>query len=289
MRFRLPVLSGRLFYLACLKEETGVKKITVSDILKYKKDGKKIAVLTAYGFQTARIIDNAGIPVVLVGDSVGMVEAGHETTLPVTMDEMIYHVRSVSRACKDAFVVADMPFMSYQPSVEEALKNAGRFLKEAGADGVKVEGGVRSAAVIKAMAEAGIPVMGHVGLTPQSVLTMGGYKVQGRTKEASKEILADAKAVEDAGAFSMVLEGIPSELAKTITKELSIPTIGIGAGVGCDGQVLVLNDMLGMDLEKTAPKFVKRYANLDEVISKAVTRYKDDVEAGKFPDEEHSY
>ncbi|MDH4226522.1 MAG: 3-methyl-2-oxobutanoate hydroxymethyltransferase [Deltaproteobacteria bacterium] len=266
-----------------------MKKITVSDILKYKKDGKKIAVLTAYGFQTARIIDNAGIPVVLVGDSVGMVEAGHETTLPVTMDEMIYHVRSVSRACKDAFVVADMPFMSYQPSVEEALKNAGRFLKEAGADGVKVEGGVRSAAVIKAMAEAGIPVMGHVGLTPQSVLTMGGYKVQGRTKEASKEILADAKAVEDAGAFSMVLEGIPSELAKTITKELSIPTIGIGAGVGCDGQVLVLNDMLGMDLEKTAPKFVKRYANLDEVISKAVTRYKDDVEAGKFPDEEHSY
>lgn len=263
-------------------------KTTIQDFLKKKSEGRKITMLTAYDYPFAQIVDEAGLDAILVGDSLGMVVQGLDNTLSVTMDEMIYHTKMVSRAVKNALVIGDMPFMSYQTSVEEAVRNAGRFLKEAGASAVKLEGGAEVAEQIRAMTKSEIPVMAHIGLTPQSVHRMGGYKVQGKTEEAAKRLLEEAHIAEDAGAFALLLEAIPMKLARKITKELSIPTIGIGAGPNCDGQVLVLHDVIGM-FERFAPKFVKRYANLKDEALKAVTSYREDVEKGEFPSEEHSF
>ncbi len=265
------------------------KKITILEIAAMKQDGKKIPVLTAYSYQMARLLDLAGIPVLLVGDSGAMVEAGSSNTLPATVEEMLLYTRSVVRGSRCAFVVSDMPFASYQVSVEEALRNACRFVKEAGAEAVKVEGGTKTAPVIKAIVDIDVPVMGHVGLTPQSIHRMGGYKVQGVTGEQATVIIEDARAVEEAGAFAIVLEGIPADLAREITAMLDIPTIGIGAGPCCDGQVLVVNDMLGLTAGGSLPRFVKRYAELDKVITHSVERYIDDVEKGRFPGKKHSY
>lgn len=264
-------------------------KITVIDIAASKSKGVRFPVLTAYGYQMAMLLDRAGIPILLVGDSVGMVEAGYESTLPVTIDEIIYHTRAVRKGAKRALVVADMPFMSYQVSIEEAKANAGRLVKEGMAEAVKLEGGVRSAPAIKAIVDMDIPVMGHVGLTPQSVNALGGYKVQGKGSEAAERIMRDALAVEEAGAFSVVLECVPAALAELITAKLKIPTIGIGAGKGTDAQVLVLNDMLGLGPKESMPKFVRRYADLETNILTAVERFSRDVVQGKFPSEEESY
>ncbi len=267
-----------------------MEKVTAPTLIKMKQEGRKITVLTAYSYSMARLLDEAQIPVLLVGDSCGMVEAGSDSTLPVTVDEIIYHTRSVARACKSALVVADMPFMSYEVSAEEAVKNAGRLVKEGGAEAVKLEGGSKkSIEAIEAIVEAGIPVMGHLGLTPQSVLKLGGYKVQGRGDDAGTAMVEEARAVEAAGSFSVVLECVPEALAKRITEELTIPTIGIGAGISCDGQVLVINDILGLDATVRLPKFVKKYAELSEVILKAASDFKEDVESGIFPAKEHSY
>ncbi|MCG3111488.1 MAG: 3-methyl-2-oxobutanoate hydroxymethyltransferase [Candidatus Manganitrophus sp. SB1] len=263
-------------------------KITVPRIREKKENGEKITVLTAYDFPFAKLIDEAGIDILLVGDTVGIVVQGEESTLPVTLDQMIYHTRMVSRAAKRALVVGDMPFLSYQASIEETIRNAGRFLKEGGAAAVKLEGGVRVADRIEVLTRHDIPVMAHIGLTPQSVHRMGGYKVQGRGTSQVKQLLADAKTVESAGAFSLVLEGIPISLAKKITQSIKIPTIGIGAGPHCDGQVLVLHDLLGL-FTRFHPKFVRRYADLTSTITEAVRRYKSDVESGKFPTEEEGY
>ncbi len=263
-------------------------RFTVHDFLKKKKENKKITMLTAYDYPFAQIVDQAGIDVILVGDSLGMVVQGHENTLPVTMYEMIYHAKMVVRAAKNAMVIGDMPFMSYQSSVEDAVKNAGRFLKEAGTAAIKLEGGSEVADHIKAMTKSDIPVMAHIGLTPQSIHRMGGYKVQGKTEEAARKLIEEAHIVEDAGAFSVLLEAIPMDLAKKITEELSIPTIGIGAGTYCDGQVLVLHDVLGL-FERFVPKFIKRYANLKEEALKAIKTYKEEIEQGSFPSEEQSF
>ena len=263
------------------------KKVTIPDILKMKQSGRRIAVLTAYDFPFARLVDEGGVDIILVGDSAGVVVAGHDTTLPVTMDEMLYHVKAVRRAGPKALLVADMPFMSYQTGVDDACRNCGRMIKEGGAEAVKVEGGVNMAHVIKTVSSIDIPVMAHIGLTPQSVHRMGGYRVQGRNKQAEK-IMEDALAVQQAGAFAVVLEGIPSALAARISSELRIPTIGIGAGAACDGQVLVIHDILGL-CEKYSPKFVKRYADLAPTIADAVARYVDEVRTGSFPTEEHSF
>jgi len=263
-------------------------KITIPDIYKKKAEGRKITVLTAYDFPTAQIVDEAGIDIALVGDSLGMVVQGIDSTLPVSMDEMIYHTRMVSRAAKTALVVGDMPFLSYQAGIDEAVRNAGRFLKEAGAEAVKLEGGTSVAAVIRAIVAAGIPVMGHVGLTPQHVHALGGFKVQGRDETTREKILADARAVQESGAFSVVLEAVPSALAREIGSILSIPTIGIGAGPHCDGQVLVIHDVLGL-FDRFTPKFVKRYASLKEQAVKAVRDYKQEVESGAFPTDEQSF
>jgi 3-methyl-2-oxobutanoate hydroxymethyltransferase len=263
------------------------KKVTIPEILQMKQEGRRIAVLTAYDFPFARLVDQGGVDVILVGDSAGVVVAGHDTTLPVTMDEMVYHVKAVTRARPKALVVADMPFMSCQAGIEEACRNSGRMLKEGGAEAVKIEGGVAMAPTIRAITSFDIPVMGHVGLTPQSIHRMGGYKVQGRKGQAER-ILEDALAVQEAGAFAIVLEGIPAGLAERITAELSIPTIGIGAGPACDGQVLVIHDILGL-CEKYSPKFVKRYADLGPLISGAVEQYVAEVRAGEFPTAEHSF
>ena len=265
-----------------------MKKVTVVDIARMKAEGKKIPVLTAYDFATARILDEAGVPVLLVGDSAGMVEAGYETTLPVTVDEIIYHTRAVVRGRTAAFVVADMPFGSYQASLDDARRNAVRLVKEGGAEAIKLEGGRRMAEVVRAIAAMDVPVMGHVGLTPQSVHRMGGYKVQGRNRGEADEIFDDALAIEEAGAFAIVLEGVPAQLSQEITEKLSIPTIGIGAGPDCDGQVLVINDMLGLTGNKV-PKFVKRYADLRNTIFLAASEFVKDVEEGSFPSKEHSY
>jgi 3-methyl-2-oxobutanoate hydroxymethyltransferase len=264
------------------------EKVTVPQIVKMKQAGQKIAVLTAYDYSFARILDDAGIDILLVGDSVGSVVQGQESTLPVTLEEMIYHTRIVARGRKRALLVADMPFLSYQVSVEEAKRNAGRFLSEGGAEAVKVEGGVPVLKTIEAIAQMGIPVMGHVGLTPQSIHRFGGYKVQGKEKEAREKIMRDALAVEEGGAFSIVLEGIPLDLAEEITRRLSIPTIGIGAGIHCDGQVLVVHDLLGL-FDAYTPKFVKRYADLKTVMADAVKRFITEVRDGNFPDDEHSF
>lgn len=256
--------------------------------LKALKGEKKITMLTAYDALTASLVDDAGIPAVLVGDSLGMAVLGYETTLPVSMDEMVHHTAAVSRGIQNALIIADMPFMSYQPSIAMGLENAGRFLKEAHADAVKVEGGVLRAELIDSLVKNGVPVMGHIGLTPQSIKEMGGYKVQGKSSEEARQLMDDAMAIEQAGAFAVVLECVPAELGELISKALTIPTIGIGAGVGCDGQVLVFTDLLGIS-GKPLPKFVKKYAHLNGIISEALTAYKNDVEEGTFPGEEHTY
>jgi 3-methyl-2-oxobutanoate hydroxymethyltransferase len=263
-------------------------KITVQDFLKKKAEKKKITLLTAYDYPFAKLVDEAGIDAIIVGDSVGMVVQGLENTLPVTMDEMIYHTKMVSRAVKNALVIGDLPFMSYQVSIKDAVRNAGRFLKDAGASAVKIEGGAEVALHIKAMAKSDIPVMAHIGLTPQSIHRMGGYKVQGKTEESAKRLIEEAHIVEDAGAFSLLIEAIPMGLAKKITEELSIPTIGIGAGPYCDGQVLVLHDVIGL-FERFLPRFAKRYANLRDEALNAIRVYKEEVEKGVFPTEEQSF
>ncbi|MET0500050.1 MAG: 3-methyl-2-oxobutanoate hydroxymethyltransferase [Candidatus Binatia bacterium] len=263
------------------------EKVTVPEIVG-RKQGEKITCLTAYDYSFARILDGASIDIILVGDSVGCVFQGQPNTLPVTLDEMIYHTRAVARGCKRALVVGDMPFLSYQVSREQAIRNAGRLLQEGGAEAVKLEGGVVIDKTIEAIVKIGIPVMGHVGLTPQSVHRFGGYKVQGKSREQRQTVVDDAVAVEDAGAFAVVLEGIPLDLAKEITERLTIPTIGIGAGPHCDGQVLVIHDMLGL-FDDFTPKFVKRYADLKESITGAVNSFIKEVHEQKFPDKEHSF
>jgi 3-methyl-2-oxobutanoate hydroxymethyltransferase len=268
--------------------EAIMPKITILDIYKKKAEGRKITMLTAYDYPTAQIVDQAGIDMILVGDSLGMVVQGVSSTLPVTMDEMIYHTKMVSRGAVSAMVVGDMPFLSYQTQKAEAVRNAGRFLKEAGAEAVKLEGGTQMAEAIRAIVDAGIPVMAHIGLTPQYMHALGGFKVQGKDEATREKILADARSVQDAGAFSVVLEAMPVSLAKEIQTMLHIPTIGIGAGPDCDGQVLVLHDLLGL-FDRFTPKFVKKYVNLKDQALKAVKEYKQDVENGKFPSEEHSF
>jgi 3-methyl-2-oxobutanoate hydroxymethyltransferase len=263
-------------------------KTTIQDFLRKKKEGKKITMLTAYDYPFAQIVDEAGIDAILVGDSLGMVVQGLENTLPVTMDEMIYHTRMVARAVKNALVIGDMPFMSYQASAEDALRNAGRFLKEAGASAVKIEGGAEVADSIRAMTRSDIPVMAHIGLTPQSIHRMGGYKVQGKNEESARRLIDEAHRVEDAGAFALIIEAIPMDLGRRITGELTIPTIGIGGGPHCDGQVLVLHDVLGL-FERFVPKFCKRYANLKEEALKAVKAYREEVEDGVFPSDKESF
>jgi 3-methyl-2-oxobutanoate hydroxymethyltransferase len=263
------------------------QKVTTAVIRERKVKGAKITMLTAYDYATAMVLDDAGVDITLVGDSLGMVVLGYESTLPVTMEEMLHHTKAVSRGTRRAMLIADMPFLSYQVSDTEALLNAGRFLKEAGAQGVKLEGGREVAGLIRKMTSVGIPVMAHLGLTPQSVLQFGGYKIQGKEDAAADRIMEDAKMIEDAGAFSVVLECVPASLAGKITKALNIPTIGIGAGVECDGQVLVINDLLGM-FERFTPKFVKRYCDLNTQMKDSVRLYIDEVKSGKFPDEEHS-
>jgi len=261
---------------------------TVLDVQRFKDEGRRFAMLTAYDFLSARILDESGIPILLVGDSLGMVMLGYPTTLPVTMEDMLHHAKAVSRGARQALLVGDMPFMSYQASVEQAITSAGRFIQEACMHAVKLEGGGPVIEVTRRLTEIGVPVMGHLGLTPQFVHQMGGYKVQGKSDKQAAQITADAVALEEAGAYSIVLEGVPSKLAATITQRLSIPTIGIGAGPATDGQVLVLHDMLGLTTGK-APKFVKRYANLAEEIAKAATAYSEEVRTGKFPGPEHEY
>ena len=261
---------------------------TVLDVQRFKDEGRHFPMLTAYDYLSARILDEAGIPILLVGDSLGMVMLGHTTTLPVTMDDMLVHAKAVSRGARQALLVGDMPFMSYQVSPEEGVRNAGRFIQEGGMHAVKLEGGGPAIEITRRLTESGIPVMGHLGLTPQSVHAMGGFKVQGKSDAQAARIAADAEALEEAGAFSIVLEGMPSKLAASLTQKLRIPTIGIGAGPGTDGQVLVFHDMLGLTTGK-APKFVKRYASLAEEITRAATEYAEDVRTGKFPGPEHEY
>ncbi len=261
---------------------------SVLDISRMKEQGEKITVLTAYDYAFARLMDNQGIDVILVGDSAGTVFSGYDNTLPVTMDEMVYHTRAVARGSQQALIVADMPFMSYQTDIRDARINAGRLLKEGGAHSVKLEGGEHMAETIKALVDIDIPVMAHIGLTPQSIHRMGGFKVQGRQEEQARQILADAKAVEQAGAFSVVMEGVPRDLAQKITEQLSIPTIGIGAGSDCDGQVLVIHDILGL-CDKYSPKFVKRFADISDTVSKGIADYISEVKSGAFPTIDHSF
>ncbi|PKN77113.1 MAG: 3-methyl-2-oxobutanoate hydroxymethyltransferase [Deltaproteobacteria bacterium HGW-Deltaproteobacteria-10] len=261
---------------------------TILDIKKMKVLGEKITVLTAYDYAISSILDECGVDMILVGDSLGMVVLGYDTTLPVTMDDMLHHTKAVSRAAHNSLVIADMPFLSYQVSPQLALANAGRFLQEAGAQAVKLEGGRETAETVRKITSAGIPVMAHVGLTPQSIHQIGGFKVQGKKEDAAQRIIEDAKILEEAGAFSIVLELVPEKLAEEITKTIGIPTIGIGGGVHCDGQVLVINDMLGL-YDKFTPKHVKKYANLNPEIKKAVKSYISEVKNCTFPDIEHSF
>ena len=263
-------------------------KNTAATFAAAKAKGEKLSMLTAYDYSTARLEDESGINGILVGDSLGNVVLGYEDTVSVTMEDMIHHGAAVARGAKNALVVVDMPFMSYEVTVEEAVRNAGRLMKEGRAGAVKLEGGVRVAEQIRAIVKAGIPVMGHIGLTPQSINVFGGFKVQGKSEEAARALLADAKAVEEAGAFAVVIEAVPAALAQMITDAVSIPTIGIGAGAGCDGQILVYQDMLGMFSDFT-PKFVKRYANVGEVMRDAFANYAAEVASGAFPTEEHTY
>ncbi len=263
-------------------------KNTVITFQQAKEKGEKLTMLTAYDYSTAKLEDEAGVNSILVGDSLGNVMLGYEDTIRVTMEDMIHHGAAVSRGVKNAMVIVDMPFMSYQTSVYDAVVNAGRLMKEAYADAVKLEGGTEVKEQIRAIVDAGIPVCAHIGLTPQSIHAFGGFRVQGKSEEAAKKIILDAQAVEEAGAFAVVIEGVPKKLADLITKKLRIPTIGIGAGNGCDGQVLVYQDLLGMFSDFT-PKFVKRYANVGEVMKEAFQNYIKEVGSGAFPSKEHEY
>ncbi len=261
---------------------------TIRELARMKRDGEKIPMVTAYDYTAARIADAAGIPILLVGDSLGMVVLGYDSTIPVTMDDMVRHTRMVSRGASNALIVADLPFMAYQVDANEAMRNAGRLMQEGGAHTVKMEGGVAIADTVRRIVDAGAPVMGHLGLTPQSVNALGGYRVQGRTRETARRLLDDAVALQDAGAYSVVLECVPSQLAKVITERLTIPTIGIGAGPDCDGQVQVFHDMLGLFAD-FVPKHARRYATLSDDIAVAFRQYADDVRAGAFPDESESF
>jgi 3-methyl-2-oxobutanoate hydroxymethyltransferase len=263
-------------------------KITAPRIVEMKRRAEPITVVTAYDHPTARLADEAGVEMILVGDSVGTVVLGYESTLPVTVEDILHHLKAVVRARPSALVIADMPFLSYQVSPEQAVLNAGRFVQEGGADAVKLEGGERVAESVRRIVEMGVPVMGHLGLTPQSVLAFGGYKVQGRGEADQERLARDAKLLEEAGCFAIVLEGIPARLGAQVTRELTIPTIGIGAGVDCDGQVLVSHDLLGLYLGR-APRFVRRYADLGAATRDAFARYVADVKARRFPSEEESY
>ncbi len=263
-------------------------RVTINQIKEMKQKGEKIAMLTAYDYTTAKIVDEVGIPLILVGDSLGMVVLGYETTIPVTMEEMLHHTKAVVRGTKQAMVIGDMPFMTYHISVAEALHNAARFIQEGGAQAVKLEGGVTVAEKVRRIVDCGIPVMGHIGLTPQSIHQFGGFKVQGRTPEAAIRLLKDAQALEEAGAFAIVLETVPAPLATLITQKVSIPTIGIGAGIGCDGQVQIINDILG-SFTDFVPKHAKQYAKLVNIMSSAITEYYDEVKAGSFPTDKQSF
>ncbi|EES49344.1 3-methyl-2-oxobutanoate hydroxymethyltransferase [Clostridium botulinum] len=263
-------------------------KNTISTFQEFKNKGKKISMLTAYDYSMAKIIDESGINGILIGDSLGMVIKGEEDTLSVTVDEIIYHTKSVKKGAKNALIVSDMPFLSYHTSVEEAVKNAGKMIKEGGANAVKLEGGASVIKQIKAIVDAQIPVMGHLGLTPQSVNAFGGFKIQGKSEEAAKRLIEDAKLIEEAGAFAIVLECVPKKVAEIITKEISIPTIGIGAGNECDGQILVYQDMLGM-FDDFIPKFVKQYANIGAQMREAIQIYIGEVAEGSFPQDKHSF
>ncbi len=263
------------------------KKVTVRTLRAKKRRGEPITMLTAYDYPSALAVDRAGTDVILVGDSLGMVVLGYDTTLPVTMEDMLHHCKAVARGAKYALLVGDMPFMSYQVSVEEAVRNAGRFLQEAGMDAVKLEGGRERLETIRAIVRAGIPVMGHLGLTPQSVNQLGGFRAQGKTAAAAKRLIEDALALQEAGVFSIVLESVPERLAALITQQVEVPTIGIGAGAGCDGQVLVFHDVLGL-FDRFTPRFVKQYANLHAVIAEALAAYNDDVRGRRFPGPEHT-
>lgn len=264
------------------------RRISITDLKAMKKRGEKIAMITAYDYPSARLVEQAGVPLILVGDSLGMVVLGYDSTIPVTMEEMLHHVKAVVRGTRHAHVVADMPFMSYQVSAEEALRNAGRLLKEGGAQSVKLEGGVRVAETVRRLVESGIPVMSHLGLTPQSVNQLGGYKVQGKTPAAAVKLVNDAVTLEQAGAYAIVLEAIPAQLAKVISERVSVPTIGIGAGLHCDGQVQVFHDILGLFTD-FVPKHAKRYAEVGEAIVGAVNRYVSEVREQRFPTDRESF
>jgi 3-methyl-2-oxobutanoate hydroxymethyltransferase len=264
------------------------KKVSILAIQEKKERGEPLIMLTAYDYSSALLVDKAGIDLILVGDSLAMVMLGLESTVSITMDEMLHHCRAVARGAKSAFLVGDMPFMSYQADRAEAVRNAGRFLKEAGMEAVKLEGGQEIAATVSAIVEAGIPVMGHIGLTPQSISKLGGYRVQGKTAADAKRLLNDALALEKAGCFSLVLEAVPAPVAEIISQSLRIPTIGIGAGIGCDGQVLVYHDLLGL-FDRFKPKFVRQYADVGQVISEALAAFAEEVTTGRFPAEEHTY
>ena len=263
-------------------------RVTIAQLKEMKQKGERIAMLTAYDYSMARFLDEAGVPLILVGDSLGMVMLGYDSTLPVTMDVMVHHTKAVVRGTQQALVVADMPFMSYQTSPEDALRNAARFLQEAGAQAVKLEGGEHMAATVRRLTENGIPVQGHLGLTPQSINQLSGYKVQGRDVATATKMLRDAQALEDAGAFSIVLEGVPTPLAKAVTQCVSVPTIGIGAGQFCDGQVQVIHDILGL-YPDFVPKHAKQYARIGETIREAVKSYVQEVQEGAFPTAKESY
>ncbi len=264
------------------------KKLTPVDVQAMKKQGKKITMLTAYDYPMALLEDRAGIDIILVGDSVAMTVLGYENTLPVTMDEMIHHTPAVVRGAKHPLILGDMPFMSYNTSEREAILNAGRFMKEGGADAIKLEGGVSVKEIVRAIVKAGIPVMGHIGLTPQTISMLGGFKVQGKDAQAAQKIIDDALSLEEAGAFSVLLEAVPAPIAKMVTERLTVPTIGIGAGVHCDGQVLVVHDMVGL-FDRFTPKFAKKYINLSELILKALESYREEVLKGEFPTDQHSF
>ena len=263
-------------------------RISINTIREMKQKGEKITMLTAYDYVTAKLVEEAGIPMILFGDSLGMVVLGYESTIPVTMEEMLHHTKAVVRGTSKALIVGDMPFMTYHLSTEQALQNAARFIQEAGTQAVKLEGGVTVADKVKRIVDCGIPVMGHIGLTPQSINQIGGYKIQGKTPEVAARMLDDAKALEQAGAFAVVLETVPTALATLITEKISIPTIGIGAGVGCDGQVQIINDIMG-SYTGYIPKHAKQYAKLVDIMSNAISQYHEEVTTGQFPTDENSF
>jgi 3-methyl-2-oxobutanoate hydroxymethyltransferase len=283
----LPLPEGTLSTVSVSPSASQRKKVTTLTFRQKKERGEPITMLTAYDYPTALAMDQAGVDSILVGDSLGMVVLGYANTLPVTMEDMLHHCRAVSRGAQSAMLIGDMPFMSYQASIEEAVRNAGRFLQQAGMDAVKLEGGRERADAVRAIVGAGIPVMGHLGLTPQSVNQLGGFRPQGKTASAAKKLLEDALLLEEVGCFSLVLESVPARLAEFISKKLSIPTVGIGAGVGCDGQVLVTHDLLGL-FDRFTPKFVKKYADFHGEMKRAFTEYLADVQSRQFPAAEHS-